>query len=293
MAPLRHTPRTRAFDTRAASGITAHSFRAPESPMVDAPRPGQPQLTGNVPFFKRAEPLNVQQHGKLGLKRVEKPYAFAAEAHLAPVTLGEFGAAALTYPIVFLGAEKVAFAVMGLRQGTNLFMRPNGDFEDDVYIPGFIRRYPFVLAAEPQGDRFIVCVDAASDLVGENAETPFFENGQPTQFTKDAIEFLQNFEAHRRATVEFSKRLAELDLFEEKTVNFQGRKQDGGLEEPVKIADYHAVSLDRLNALPAETFAKLRDEGAAAAIYCHTISLMNWQRVLNKALRRASSAPQA
>lgn len=248
---------------------------------------GAPKLTGNVPFFRRPEPLDPAHHGKLGLKQTDSPFKFARESHLAPITVAEFAAAAVSYPLVFLGDPLVPLCVMGLRQGQNLYIDRDGKPADESYLPAFVRRYPFTLAEDPQTNNFIVCIDAGSELVGENTETPFFDGTNPTEFTNNAIEFLKAFEQQRRVTSQLVDILKENDLFETREAEFQPRNPDGTAGNKIKVAEYQAVSLEKLHKLPDETYLKLRDNGALAAIYIHNASLVNWDRVMNRALRQA------
>jgi hypothetical protein len=100
-------------------------------------------------------------------------------------------------------------------------------------------------------------------MVSNQPDVPFFENGQPSKFTTDAIEFCKEFERQRRATVDFVKLIRDMDLFEQKTVTFQPRDPQGREVGPVqKVADYWAISEERLNALPAEKYVELRNNGA-------------------------------
>ncbi len=250
---------------------------------------GTPQITGNVPFFRRPEPLDPAKHGALGLKQLDGAFKFARESHLAPVTVAEFAAASVSYPIVFLGDPMVPLCVMGLRQGQNLYVDRDGKPDDDAYLPAFVRRYPFTLAEDPQTNNFIVCVDAGSELVGENAETPFFNGNTPTEFTNNAIEFLKAFEQQRRVTAQLVDVLKQHDLFEKREAKFQPRNDDGTTGEPVKVAEYFAVSIDKLHNLPDATFLEMRNSGALAAVYIHSASLVNWDRVINRALRQAQT----
>ena len=149
-----------------------------------------------------------------------------------------------------------------------------------------MRRYPFVFASDEGSDRLVLCVDRAAPMVSNQPEVPFFENGQPSKFTNDAIEFCKEFERQRQATVEFGRILKDMDLLEQKTVSFQPRDNQGNpVGQQQKIADYWAVSEDKLNALPTEKFLELRSNGALGAIYAHLISLMNWQVVIQRAVR--------
>ena len=244
-----------------------------------------PALSGNVMFYKKPEPLSPEAHGTLGVKRVDQPLNFLREAHAVPVTVSEFGMAANSYPVIFVGAEKTPVAVMGIRQGQNLFVSENGDADPDYYLPAFVRRYPFVFATDNQADRLLLCVDREGPMITDQPEVPFFENGQPTKFTQDAIEFCKEFERQRRATTDFVKLLESYDLFEQKSVNFTPRDQAGNEGAQQKVADYWAVSEEKLNQLSAEKYQELRDNGALGAVYAHLVSLLNWQRVIQRALR--------
>ena len=252
-----------------------------------SPQPGgQPALTGNVLFYKQPQPLNAEQHAGLGVKQIEQPFGFLREAHAVPVTVTEFGMAAGSYPIIFVGDDRTPVAVMGIRQGQNLYVDDNGFVAQDHYVPAFVRRYPFVFATDDQSDRLILCVDRGAPMVTNQPEVAFFQNGQPTQFTTDAIEFCKEFERQRQATAEFSRMMRVADLFEQKTVSFQPRDAQGNaVGEQQKIADYWALSEERLNALPQEKFLELRANGAIGAVYAHLLSLLKWQTVIQRAAR--------
>lgn len=259
--------------------------------MADAPA-GSAQITGNVPFYKNPQPLSTEKHAALGIKRSQQPYGFARGAHVVPLTVGEFGNAALCYPIIYAGENKAPLAVMGLRDGENLFINDDGRIDDGQYVPAFVRRYPFVFAENGE-QGLVVCIDEGSDLVSQQPDIPFFSGTEASQYTKDAIEFLKNFEQQRQLTTKLSEVLIELDLFEPKSVTYQPRDPQGGLQEPVKLADYYAISLERLNNVSAQKIVEMRDNGALAAIYAHNLSLLNWQRIIERAMKASAAAAQA
>ena len=252
-----------------------------------------PQLSGNVLFYSQPEPLSKEAHAKLGVKRVDNPFSFAGATHVVPLTVTEFGQACLSFPIIFAGEKRIPLAAMGLYEGQNLFFNEQGGFEVATYMPAYIRRYPFVLAGDEKGDQMLVCIDRASNLIGENSDAPFFENGEPTAFTQNCITFCNNFENDRRLTESFVGLLNELDLFETKTANYTPMNADGSPGEPQKIADYFGVSEEKLKALPAAKLLELRDNGALGQIYAHLISLNGWDRLIAKALERAQREANA
>gem|GEM_PF-55253 len=247
-------------------------------------------VTGNVMFYKNPQPLTKEKHATHGVKQVGKPFAFMEDQHFLPLTAPEFGAAAASFPIIFAGEERSPLAVMGIRQGENLFVQ-NGIFEQDFYMPAFARRYPFVLASDQANDRFVVCVDEEAECVTDkNAQQPFFAGDDTSPFTQEAFQFLQNFERDRQMTETMINRFKELDLFENKDMHFQGQNADGSPAERQKIADYFAITEDRLKALPAETLKEFSENGYLAVAHAHMISLGNWQRLVNMTLRRSAIA---
>jgi hypothetical protein len=251
------------------------------------------QLAGTVLFYSQPEPLSVDLHGALGVNAVEKPYAFVAASHIVPLTVTEFAPGALSYPVVFLGDNKQPCAVMGLRQGENLYIDTAGDFRPEAYIPAYVRRYPFVFANDDTQNRMILCVDRAAPFLVEGGEVPLFEDGQPSAYVNQAMEFCNNFEQERARTDSFVKLLTDLDLFETREANFTPRNPDGSAGTPQKLAEYFAVSEEKLKALPAEKLVELRDNGALGQIYAHLVSLLGWDRLIALAFQRASQMPTA
>ena len=261
--------------------------------MTTTTQPGLGQITGNVLFYSQPEPLTPELHGKLGVKRMDGPFSFARVGHAIPLTVGEFPLAAVTGPIIFVGDEKLPIAVMGLNAGENMFVRDNGMFEPGVYIPAYVRRYPFVFANDQANDQMVLCVDRKAEFIVEGGDMPFFENGQPSEYTKNCIEFCNNFEIERQRTLSFVQILRDLDLFEPKTANFTPMNPDGTPGQPQKIADYFGVSEDKLNKLPTDKLVELRDNGALSQIYAHLLSLVGWDRLIALAMARAPQEPVA
>ncbi|MEM7728962.1 MAG: SapC family protein [Pseudomonadota bacterium] len=254
----------------------------------------QSPVTGNVMFYQKPVPLNRETHKNTGVMAVDKPFEFMSTTHFVPLTAGEFVPAAASFPIIFAGDERAPLAVMGIRQQENLFVE-NGVFNNDFYLPAFARRYPFVLAGDQTEEgRFVVCVDEAATCITDKNPTQMLFNGeQLSDFTQEAFTFLQNFEQDRRSTQAVIDELKSLDLFEPKDMHFQGQNADGTPAERQKIADYFAVSEEKLRALPAETLKSMTERGLITFINAHLISLSNWQRLVNMTLRRAATEQKA
>jgi len=251
------------------------------------PPPGD--ITGNVLMYDKPEPLSVQAHGKLGVNRENKGFDFVKDLHFVPLNGNEFGAAATTFPIIFAGDQHQPLAVMGLQPEQNLFIDETNQFKSDAYVPAYVRRYPFVLATPPNGENMIVCVDRAFSGISESADLPFFkENGEPTDYMNSVVEFLKQYETQRQATELMISRLKELDLFEKREVVYdpQLRGRPGQRE---KVTDHIAISEKKMAALEPDVLREFMEKGYMGVIYSHLVSLFNWDRLIDMAIRRAGA----
>lgn len=242
-------------------------------------------VSGSAPLYSKPEALNFAAHGNLGVKMASRPFAFAANQHFVPVVASEFAAAATSYPIIFAGDERVPLAIMGLKPGENLYL---ADLEGmpDVYIPGYVRRYPFTVAGQEDTEDLVICIDRGSELLTEDAEMKLFKDGDLSEYGKASVAFCESYERDRMATEQMVKLLKELDLFDAHDIGHT----PAGEDVRQTVATFFAISEDRLNALPIEQFERLRP--LLGAIYAHLVSLFNWERLFNRshALRNANPA---
>ena len=264
---------------------------------------GGAQTLGKILFYRQLEPLSFEKHRSLGVSQVANPFSFLADTHLVPLTVDEFGLAAVCYPIIFDTQSKTPLAVMGLKPGMNVFLGADGSLDPEVYLPAFARRYPFlpILAptngqAQPQpataeGDRVLVCIDRAAKMLSSSPELPFFEGEKPSRYTQEAIQFCREFDMLGRRTTEFVKLMEQHDLFELTPLALPRAKKDGTPDEAMKLGEYLRISEGRLNKLPKETYLELRDKGVSAVMHAHLLSLGLWPKILARAARIQASTP--
>jgi hypothetical protein len=246
-------------------------------------------VTGQLQFYTTPEPLSRDAHGGLAVQQLERPFAFAETGHVVPLTVAEFGFAAVSYPIIFGGTAYMPLAVMGINGGENMFVN-DGTYVVGAYVPAYTRRFPFVLAADEAQSRLVVCIERNAEIFCDKSKAgsqPLFTpTGEPSEYTANAIKFCEDFETERRRTEAFVAVLTELDLFHTREAIYQQPNPDGTFT-PVKMAEYFAVSEEKLNALPAEKLVELRDSGALEKIYNHLTSLVGWDRLIAIATEQA------
>ncbi len=259
--------------------------------MVDQPL--APELSGNVMFYTKPEPLNREQHANIGLRRMDRPFGFAAKTQVVPVTVTEFGIASMSFPIIFAGDNHQPLAVMGVNGDENMFVT-NGGFEVGVYVPAYIRRYPFVLANDATNQQMVVCIDRGAPMIGDLPDLPFFDAaGEATEYTQNCIKFCNDYEIEVRRTESFVNLITELDLWETRKATHTQMNPDGTAGEAQDIAEFFAVSEDKVKALPDEKIRELLDNGALGQIYAHLMSLIGWDRLIALAIARQNQIPQA
>ena len=260
-----------------------------------------PNLTGQVMFYKQPELLSKEEHGKLGVNVSPTRFGFALGSNLCPLTVQEFAPASTSYPVVFVGQDYNPVAVFGLNETQNLFATPEKGFDVDAYVPAFIRRYPFVLAQPgadvpaDQADRMLVGIDRGYEYIAEGGTFPFFdEKGEPSEYTQRCMQFCNDFETQVRSTRQFVAMLRELDLFEQRTTSYTPQNQDGSpAGDPQPVAEYFGISEDKLKALPKDRLVELVGNGAIQQIYAHINSLFCWDRLMSRHFQRWQEQEQA
>lgn len=242
-----------------------------------------PQVTGNMFLYEKPELLMKEQHGDLALGPASQPFRFAAKARAVPVTMGEIPAAMKEYPLIFMSKEQPQLlAVTGIYDDVNLFVDEEGNWEPFRYIPGYVRRYPFGLAAENNGERMAIVIDRAYDGFSSSAAVKLFDGGELTQQTQQAVDFCKDYERDRQMTDQFAKVLLEHDLIQPQSAQYT---PPGG-SQPASFAQYFGVDEQRLNDLADDKAQELRKNGLLPLAYALLMSMGNWRILLQRRAKR-------
>ncbi|MCQ8185112.1 SapC family protein [Parvularcula maris] len=254
--------------------------------MSQTPPASSPSVEGQMYLFRRAELVTREQHGNMGITRPENPLAFCAAARAVPLTLSEITTAMRTYPVIFASVENpIPLAVLGLVDDENLFIEEDGNWTADHYTPGYIRRYPFALAQDKQGDqqnpRMAIIVDGEYEGLSSSPEIPFFENGEPSESMQQAMEFCQSYERDRIQTQRFAETLKGYDLLAQQMAQYS---PDG--KEQQAFARYVGVEEERLKNLSDDKFLELRKSNILPILYAQLMSMSNWRTLLDRRARK-------
>ena len=237
------------------------------------------------PGYQGVVVLDKERHKGLAVRPL---LAFGAGLNAVYVTATEFALAGRDYPVIFLQepstTDFVPMALTGLSAGRNLFVGEDGVWDSQVYLPAYVRRYPFCVAEANQEDgqkTSVICVDESAL---ESSALPLFDKKSvPTNVWQTIEKFINDMEAARQQTNRMTRALDDLDLLE--PFEAQAMLQGG---EKFQLKNMFRVSEQRLNKLPADVIQELMVEGSLARIYLHIASLNNFSRLVDRAADGAS-----
>jgi hypothetical protein len=246
----------------------------------------------NLPLlYKGIEPLNVTQHGKMKVRPASSPEEIG-KVHAVPVTVDEFGLLQRHYPIVFsIGDNPVPIALMGLNEGVNVFVDEKGVLrEPNVYVPAYIRRYPFLLARLRQdSDELSLCFDPTSGVIGDFEEgQALFDGDQPSETTKGILQFCEQFETAGQRTAAFIEELKNSNLLMEGEVAIQPQ----GVEQPFIYRGFRMVDEEKLRDLRGDELRKLNQNGLLPLMYAHLFSLSQMRDIFARQVQQGKAPPQ-
>ena len=228
---------------------------------------------GSLPLLYNAlDALNSGQHGKMKLK---KSYALpqVGQTHAIPVTVEEFTIVQRQYPSIFSAGENpIPLALLALNEGMNTFFDEDGKpLDTNVYVPAYLRRYPFLLAKlTPETDELSLCFDPTAGAIAEDADgQALFEGDQPSEATRNILNFCEQFETAGQRTQAFMDDLLKSGLLMDGEVAIQPE----GAEQPFLYRGFRMVDEEKLRELRGDELRKMNQSGMLAAIYAHLFSL--------------------
>ncbi len=227
-------------------------------------------------FFKRVVGVNPELHGSLRLDR-SMGYGYAATAQSVPIGLGEMEAVAQHYPILFAGgAQPTAVALLGLREGENLYVLPDGSWRHDSYVPAYVRAFPFIFVENEATKALYVGMEPDAECLRPDAGTPLFEDGKPTAALNESVSFCSAFRDNLAAAAALGRALDAEGLLEEEEANITFTH--GGAS---KVRGFRIIKPERLDRVSDETFLDWRHRGWLGPLFAHLHSMGRWSRLID------------
>ncbi|MFT5082830.1 MAG: hypothetical protein ACI9Y1_000865 [Lentisphaeria bacterium] len=193
-------------------------------------------------FYKNPVLLDKQKHKNLKLKKFDH-LEHAQGVNTVPVAGFEYFPCSRNHPVVFVKNSKGEFISVALLSFTANSHNLGRQWEG-VYVPSFVRRYPFVL----ENSQRMVMFDAdAPHLQEDEGDALFDENGEATSTLNDVLAFIESVEQGYKLTETYIQALNAKKLLQP----FKGS---------IKFTD-STLKLDHLYVVDEKTFyGSLSDE---------------------------------
>ncbi|MBA4748906.1 MAG: SapC family protein [Sphingopyxis sp.] len=226
----------------------------------------------NLPiFYQDLQPLSSVDHAGFRARALDKA-PFLVGQHAVPLTSDEFISASRHFPIVFsAGDNPVPLALMGLNEGINVFVDDEGKLINPVYVPAYIRRYPFLLAKlRRDSDEMSLCFDPNSQAIGDFTDgDALFVDGQPSEHTTAILGFCEQFEQAGQRTGQFMEELVKSGLLMDGEVSIEVQNA----AQPFVYRGFKMIDEAKLRELRGDVLRKMTQNGMLALIFAHLFSL--------------------
>jgi hypothetical protein len=206
-----------------------------------------------------------------------KTFKYAAETTQTIISYEEFFEAAKSQPIVFGkdgSGSYYAAALLGLKEGKNLFVSGKGEWKSDAYIPAYLRRYPFIFVED--GETLALAVDKDCKEVNEKkGQALFDEKGEMSEYAATVLKFMKAFQTASVKTSAIIKIMDEMGLLEEANASMKLS------DESFMVKGFYRVNEQKLDALSDEDTLKLVRSGFYKFITAHLLSLSNFNKLVS------------
>src|SRR5262249_9014251 len=131
--------------------------------------------------------------------------------------------------------------------------------------------------------QFVLCIDEASDMLGPQGEYALFTGDQPSEFTKNAMEFCAALRQQGDVTDAFVKELKTPNLLmpNDAKIDMRGRTQ-------VQLGGFLGIDPKAFDALPNDVFLTWRKNGWLGYVYAQLLSSHRWQNLVDLTHARAA-----
>ena len=238
------------------------------------------------PGYKGLVALDKEVHKGKGVVSRGR-HSFALGLNGIYVVAAEFVQAARHYPVVFAQDPNTGgflpLAITGLTQDENLFVGDDGEWQKDVYVPAYVRRWPFfgvrISGEEAKNGNILICVDESG--LEASTQAVFDSSGNPSADFQPTQTLISEMEGARPATERLCRSVKELGLLEP----FEAHAFPKTGQE-MRLRGMFRVNEDKLNALPTKDIKQLMKHGELSRIYAHMMSLDNFKFLMDRAAAR-------
>ena len=224
--------------------------------------------TGKHQLYKNIVPLTREDHGHLYIERLDN-FAYTKNTSSVYVFCMEFIRVAKEFPILFnvKTDEIYPVALLGLQHGKNEFLDKDAHWMAE-YVPCYVRRYPFILTKNEEGDGFVVGID--NEYAGLNTRgrgEPIFGQVDDGPMLTEVKDFCAKFQTHINRTAQFCQKMKELDLL------VPVRVVESEIAKKVDFDGYAVVERQRIWDLEDDVLLDILKSDTMELMYMHLFSV--------------------
>jgi predicted transcriptional regulator len=194
---------------------------------------------------------------------------------LIPLGFTEVWSMSHSSPIIISAGDEAEFlAFTGITKEITVFNR------DDVYLPAFVRTYPFLnIQVKDQDDKSnsIIAIDNNPDFVSQEKENSIItEDKNLTEEADSKVRLVRELNRQREVSKKIISELKEHDLLVKKDLRVNVTEKD----EKILLDEFYVIDINKLTKLDDEVLATWARKGWMGIFDSHLKSLANFTKVL-------------
>ena len=235
-----------------------------------------------LPLFYRAlAPFSKNAHAQLQFPEMPAKYTFAAKTNVIPLLITEVAHAEPSYPIVFMSSgDKEALALVALvgLNGENRYVSKDGQWVPGVYVPAWVRRYPFFAVRVEDKAEPMLAIDPTYEFLNAQGGQPFFDKeGNATERLTKVLEFNVAYQKDAQRTQMAIDALKQSGVLEEGTLQRRAAKEG----ETKNFTGFWVVNEKKLMALSDDQIIQLHRSGGLGLAYAQMLSMRNIKHLID------------
>ncbi|MEA3289361.1 MAG: SapC family protein [Campylobacterota bacterium] len=226
-------------------------------------------------MYKNIEVLDKNKHGGVKFDEVAE-VTVAKNIGVVPIGVNEVFDMCSIAPVIISAGDSGEFvAFTGLSNTTTIYNN------DNLYVPKFIKAYPFlnIDAKDEKGNpNPVIAIDNNQECVGTNKKNAILnKKGEPEKLAAAKMEIVRELNSYREISKKIVQELKSKNLLEKKDfrVNANG-------EEKIVLKEFYTINRDELVKQDDKTLALWARKGWMSIIDAHVKSLGNFEKLLVK-----------
>lgn len=230
--------------------------------------------------------LDPAQHQDIKIKP-HSNFAFSEHQHHASLVVHEFGAAASSFPVVYMKeptqGQFRAVAMLSLVAGANPFFTEQEWLA--VHVPSAFLRKPFEFGPDPVQEKTLtIYIDEQSDYLSQSEGEALYQNGEPSQFLLQIQQKMAEYYQQEQLTHQFTQQLLKLNLLKE--IELMMEFSDG---KKTQVKGIYTIDEEALRQLPEADILDLNKKNFLLPIHAILSSLIQVNRLIKQHNYRSES----